>query len=143
MRVSALAADTAPMLRRTLVCAALVVPLVAVIGIGTWFSSTQPTQPSRVERVVACIQKLGYSAYSHYDDGVAPLTEQDPDIMVLLGGTYQAHPPSDHVIVNHRYGTADVTVPDNDVPLQIVDHGDPLKAGERAAIAGCARAEAT
>ena len=59
--------------------------------------------------------------------------------MAMLGGTYQARPPSDHVLVNHRYGTADVTVPDNDVPLEIIDHGDPLTARERAAVAGCAQ----
>jgi hypothetical protein len=138
MRRSGWTADTAPMLRWLLLVSSALA-LVGFSGIGFWYVSTQPTQPSGVERVVACIQKLGYSAYSHHDDGVEPLTGQDPDIMVLLGGEYQARPPSDHVIVNHRYGTADVTVPDNDVPLEIVDHGDPLTAGERVAVAGCAR----
>jgi hypothetical protein len=136
MRVSGRTADTALMLRRILVHVALIVAVASFIGIGFWYSSTQP---SRVERIVACIDRLGYSAYSYHDDGLEPLTGQDPDIMVLLGGSVPVRPPSDHVIVSHRYGTADITVPDNDVPLQIVDHGDPLKAGERAAVAGCAQ----
>ena len=39
-----------------------------------------------MERIVACVDKLGYPAYSYHDDGVEQLTGQDPDIMVLFGG---------------------------------------------------------
>jgi hypothetical protein len=84
MRLRIAAADTAPMLRRNLVHVALILAVVTFIGTGFWYSSTQP---SRVERIVACVHGLGYSAYSYHDDGKEQLTGQDPDIMVLFGGT--------------------------------------------------------
>jgi ABC-type amino acid transport substrate-binding protein len=133
MRLRIATADTVPMFRRLILAFSALV-LVGLIGAAIWYDSTQP---SRVERIVACVDGLGYSAYWYHDDGVEPLTGQDPDILVLLGGSMQVRPPSDHVIVNHRYGTADVTVPSKNVALTVVDNGDPLKSGERAAIIAC------
>lgn len=136
MRASVAAADTAAMVRRNLVHVALIAAVVSFVGIGFWYVSTQP---SRIERTVACVEGLGYSAYSYHDDGVEQLTGQDPDIMVLFGGTYQARPPATHVIVHIPGGKyEDMTVPDNGGSPQIADRGTPTKAAERAAVVGCA-----
>ena len=136
MRASVAGADAAAMVRRNLVHVALIAAVVSFIGIGFWYSSTQP---SRMERIVACVDKLGYPAYSYHDDGVEQLTGQDPDIMVLFGGTYQARPPASHVIVHIPGGKyEDMTVPDNGDSPQIADRGNPTKAAERAAVVGCA-----
>ena len=77
MRASVAGADAAAMVRRNLAHGALIAAVVSFIGIGFWYSSTQP---SRMERIVACVDKLGYPAYSYHDDGVEQLTGQDPDI---------------------------------------------------------------
>ena len=58
MRVSCRTTDTAPMLRRNIVLVAPIVAVAIFVGIVVWYSSTQP---SRVERIVACVEKLGYS----------------------------------------------------------------------------------
>ena len=135
MRASVAAADTARMSqRRIVVFMGASILVFGVIGGVVFYGSTKP---SRIDRTVACIHGLGYSAYSYHDDGVERVT--DPDIALLAGDSMQVRPASDHVIIKVRSGgVAEMTVPEDGGQSEIVDHGDPLNAGERAALAGCA-----
>ena len=124
MRVSGPAFETAHMLRRLLLVFSALA-LVGLIGLTVWHYS----QPSRVERIVACFEKVGYSTSVYHDDGRE----------ASLFGTFQARPPSNDLTVTLSNGNvAEVNVPDDSRPVGIVDFGDQLKAGERAAISDCA-----
>ena len=122
--------------RRLLVFSAL--GLVGLIGLTIWYDSTHP---SRVERMVACFEKLGYSTSAFHDDGIEALTGQDPDIMVLFGGSMQVRPPSTQVSASlPGGGLVTVTVPDGGGTSRTAfSHGvPPRSAGQRAAVANCA-----
>jgi hypothetical protein len=132
MRASVAAADTAAMIRRH-VHVALILAVVTFIGTGFWYSSTQP---GRMERILACVDKLGYSAYSYHDDGKEPF---DPGLTGLPPGEVQVRPPVTHVIVHIPDGKyEDMTVPDSGDPAQIADRGNPTKAAERNTLGACA-----
>ena len=112
--------------------------LALVGGLAIWYDSTQP---SRVERVVACIEKLGYSTSVYHDDGREPLvdpdSDQDPDIMVLFGdATRQVRPPSTQVrVALLPEGFAEtVTVWDAGGRASTEFNGLQPTAGQRAAI---------
>jgi hypothetical protein len=123
------------MLRRLL----LVFSALGLIGLAVWYDS-QPPQPTRVERIVACFEKLRYSTSVYYDDGREPFDYPEGTI-VLDDGTWQARPPSNQVNVGIPNGhTAVINVPDDGGRSHMVDDGSPLKAGERTAVAGCAQA---
>jgi hypothetical protein len=123
------------MQRATVLFVAASILMVGVIGGVAFWVTTQPTPPTRLERTMACIDRLGYSAYTSHDDGKE--SESMPEFG--LAGDVQVRPPSDHVIVKIPGGKVeDMTISDDSVHPEIIDHGDPPKAAERAAIAACA-----
>jgi hypothetical protein len=121
------------MARRNLVLGALIVALV-VIGLGGWYVSSQP---SRVERIVACFQKLGYSTSVVHDDGIAQATYPE-GTTVLDDGTYQARPPGNFVTALLPGGVAAIVgVPDSGDTSSTRYNGVP-SASLRASVADCA-----
>ena len=130
MRMSGQPLDTAPMLRRLLQVFS-VLGFVGFISVGLWYDSTHP---SRVERVVACFEKLGYSTNVVHDDGREP--------NYLFGGEAQVRTASNQVTALLPGGlVATITVLDGDGMSRnttTFSHGVPRTASRRAAVADCA-----
>ena len=126
--------DTAHMLRRLLLVFSAL-GLIGLIGLAVWYDS----QPSRVERLVACVQKLGYSTNVYHDGGREQFDYPEGTI-VLDDGTYQARPPANQIIASLPGGdVATVSVPDGGGTSRTeFSRSVPRTAGQRAAVADCA-----
>jgi len=107
--------------------------LFGVIGGGMFYVSTEP---SRIERIVGCVQKLGYDTSVFHDDGRELL---DPGLTGFPVGEVQVRPPSNQLtVIFHDGNLAVATIPDNGGASKIAVSSGPLKAGERVAVTDCA-----
>ncbi len=124
--------------RGTILIVGASILILGVIGGVVVYGSTQPT---KIERTIACVKKLGYSTSVSYDDGREPFDYPEGTI-VLDDGTWQARPPSYQVTALLPGGVvATVTVPDDGGTSRTAfSHGVPHTAGQRAAVSACANA---
>lgn len=128
------------MQRGTVLFVAASILIVGVIGGGVFYASTQPT---RMERIVACVDRLGGTPSVYHDDGIET-TPYPEGTIVLSGPPFEARhvrPAANHVRVTlHNGHSADIAVPDDGGGSRIAYEGHRPTAGERAAIAVCASA---